>query len=58
MQDGQWVSAHGFEVHEANTLVDIEDISVAEAIAFADGDWEIRDEDNRLIAKIFDVKLT
>ena len=58
MLDGEWVASHGFEVHEANTLVDIEGVSVAEAIAFADGDWEIRDQDNRLIAKSFNAKMT
>lgn len=58
MQDGKWVASHGFDVHEANTLVNIDNVTVSEAIAFADGDWEIRDQDNRLIAKSFDSKLT
>jgi hypothetical protein len=58
MQDGQWVASHGFDVHEANTLLNIDNVTVSEAIAFADGDWEIRDQDNRLIAKSFDSKLT
>lgn len=54
MRDGQWQVSHRFDVHEANTLVDIDNISVDDAVAFAEGDWEIRDVENHLIAKTFD----
>jgi hypothetical protein len=51
MMDGKWQVSHVFDVHVSNTLINIDNITASDAINFRDGDWEIRDLDNSLIAK-------